>query len=56
MYLSKWVLEYLQQRGESKINILEVGLGTGLNAMLTIQFARTQKNIDLDYSRALPFN
>ena len=48
-------LEYLQQRGESKINILEVGLGTGLNAMLTIQFARTQKNIDLDYYTLEPY-
>ena len=48
-------LEYLQQRGESKINILEVGLGTGLNAILTIQFARTQKNIDLDYYTLEPY-
>jgi tRNA U34 5-methylaminomethyl-2-thiouridine-forming methyltransferase MnmC len=36
-------LDFFNQRSPSQINILEVGFGTGLNALLTVQYAEKNK-------------
>ena len=37
-------LDFVKQHGNaSSINLLEIGFGTGLNALLTLQFARSHK-------------
>ena len=40
-------LQYVSQRNSLPISIFEVGFGTGLNALLTLQYAqRRQQNVD----------
>lgn len=41
-------LEYVINSGKERVNIFEVGLGTGLNAWLTLDFARS-RNIQVVY-------
>ena len=48
-------LEYLRGNHLKDISILEVGLGTGLNALLSIQFARQHKQVSIDYHTLEPY-
>ena len=48
-------LEYLRGSYLKDISILEVGLGTGLNALLSIQFARQHKQVNIDYHTLEPY-
>ena len=41
-------LQYLEETGKNKISILELGFGTGLNALLSYQFA-VHYNLPIDY-------
>lgn len=48
-------LDYLKSRGTTQLNILEVGFGTGLNVLLTQQYALESKLINIKYSTLEPF-
>lgn len=48
-------LQLLVDRGESKINIFEVGFGTGLNALLVWDFALKNPQIEIHYETLEPF-
>ena len=48
-------LDYLRSQGKQAIGILEVGLGTGLNAMLSIEQARIHKELHIDYHTLEPY-
>ena len=45
---------YIEQHGSKEISILEVGFGTGLNALLTLRYA-IQQNIRIRYTTIEPF-
>ncbi|MEO9475549.1 MAG: tRNA (5-methylaminomethyl-2-thiouridine)(34)-methyltransferase MnmD [Cyclobacteriaceae bacterium] len=50
----KMGLEYLRsEKGRTEIDVFEVGLGTGLNALLTLIFAEAH-NINIDYHTIEP--
>ena len=56
---SLWVfidkgLNHLKQKKYNSINVLEIGFGTGLNAILTYQFAQ-QNKIRIEYTSLEPF-
>ena len=48
-------LENLREKGDEDIRILEVGLGTGLNALLSIKYARDHSGISIDYHTLEPY-
>lgn len=50
-------LQYFLQGGTTKVRILEVGFGTGLNFLVSAEYCRLKK-IDLDYTgiEAFPLN
>lgn len=48
-------LDYFVQKNNSKsVNVLEIGLGTGLNALLTHQYAETRE-VNIYYTTLEPF-
>jgi len=56
---SLWVfvdkgLNYLKQQNYTSIKVLEIGFGTGLNAILTYEFAQKNK-IEIEYISLEPF-
>lgn len=42
-------LDYLKSQGRNKVNILEVGFGTGLNALLTQGYTSLHTGLTVDY-------
>ena len=48
-------LDYLNNSGKNQINILEVGFGTGLNALLTQGYATLNTELRVDYVTLEPF-
>lgn len=48
-------LDYLKNSGREHINILEVGFGTGLNALLTQGYAKDFPELSVDYVTLEPF-
>lgn len=49
VFIETGVKNYLQRSDSNEISILEVGMGTGLNALLTLILAKKQK-LDIRYS------
>ncbi|MEN7546601.1 tRNA (5-methylaminomethyl-2-thiouridine)(34)-methyltransferase MnmD [Rapidithrix thailandica] len=47
-------IEFFLQRQPKKISVLEVGFGTGLNALLTLEFAK-KHSIEMKYVTLEPF-
>lgn len=43
-------LKYLIARGEKEINLFELGLGTGLNAILTYLYSNNHSDIKINYT------
>lgn len=54
VYIKRGLEYWIEKRKCEKIRILEVGFGTGINALLTLNFAR-ENNIDIDYISLEPF-
>lgn len=54
VFINAGLLHRLQTLNSKKIKILEVGFGTGLNFLLTLDFALQQK-IEIDYTGLEPF-
>ncbi len=48
-------LAYLLEKEVKELSVLEVGLGTGLNALLSVLYAREHSQISLDYHTLEPF-
>jgi tRNA U34 5-methylaminomethyl-2-thiouridine-forming methyltransferase MnmC len=48
-------LNYLLEKNKFSISILELGLGSGLNAALTLMFAQQNSNLMVHYSSLEPF-
>ncbi|OEK06404.1 tRNA (5-methylaminomethyl-2-thiouridine)(34)-methyltransferase MnmD [Roseivirga misakiensis] len=48
-------LEFLVNSGKEHIRILEVGFGTGLNALLTLGFTNIAGGISIDYTTLEPY-
>lgn len=48
-------LEHLRSEGKESLSILEIGLGTGLNALLSQAYAIEHPDIDLDYTTLEPY-
>lgn len=48
-------LDLLANRGDDKISILEVGFGTGLNAILVQEYASINPPLKIDFSTLEPF-
>lgn len=48
-------LDFLKGNGKSQINILEVGFGTGLNALLTQGYSSVFPEININYTTLEPF-
>lgn len=48
-------VEFLNTRGETELNILEVGFGTGLNALLVWDFALRNPSINISFTTLEPF-
>lgn len=49
VFIEKGLIDYLKTSGTNEISILEIGFGTGLNALLTLMQARKQE-LDIHYS------
>lgn len=49
VFIEKGLLDYFQRSNTNEISILEIGFGTGLNALLTLMQAR-KKELDIHYS------
>lgn len=48
-------LVYRVAEGLKKLSVLEVGFGTGLNALLTMDFVRQHQELDITYHTLEPF-
>ncbi|MFY0593682.1 tRNA (5-methylaminomethyl-2-thiouridine)(34)-methyltransferase MnmD [Roseivirga sp.] len=48
-------LEFLLNSSKESINILEVGFGTGLNALLALGFANNNQRVHLNYTTLEPY-
>ena len=48
-------IEWLVAKGEAKIDILEIGFGTGLNALLVWDFALRHPNLNIHFETLEPF-
>lgn len=49
VFIEKGLTDYLEKSSTNKISILEIGFGTGLNALLSVVQAR-EKELDMHYS------
>jgi len=49
VFINKGLEHWLNQKGSSSVSILEIGFGTGLNALLTAQYSRDH-SIKIEYS------
>ena len=54
VFIKNGIEHYLATNQKTSINILEIGFGTGLNALITADFA-SNNNIDVHYSSLEPF-
>jgi tRNA U34 5-methylaminomethyl-2-thiouridine-forming methyltransferase MnmC len=54
VFIKNGIEHYLATNQKTSINILEIGFGTGLNALITADFA-SNNNIDFHYSSLEPF-
>lgn len=54
VFIEKGLQHYYEKTGKRKINILEIGLGTGLNALLTAMYAMDNQ-LDISYFGLEPF-
>ncbi len=55
VFLEKGVSFWFERSGKQVIKILEVGFGTGLNALLTWSFARQNPHLRINYLTLEPF-
>lgn len=54
VFIREGLSHWLSQTNASEVSILEVGLGTGLNAFLTAQFSKEQ-DLDIRFTSLEPF-
>jgi len=54
VFIQEGLNYFLNANNKSQVNILEVGFGTGLNALLTLSFCE-QWNFPIDYTTLEPF-
>lgn len=48
-------LDLLVERGETQINIFEVGFGTGLNALIVLEYARRNSQLQISFTTLEPY-
>jgi len=54
VFIKNGLLHYVEKFSSKKIHILEIGLGSGLNALLTYK-AQSQLNSEIEYTALEPF-
>lgn len=54
VFIEKGLEYFIQENNPKSINILEIGFGTGLNALLSYQFAKNN-NTQINYTTLEPF-
>jgi len=55
VFLSSGVQYWLNKENSKSIRILEIGFGTGLNALMMLDFARAQPDLDIEFCTLEPF-
>lgn len=55
VFIEKGLKFWLQHCQKTKAKILEVGFGTGLNALLSLAFSKLNKTINIDYHTLEPY-
>jgi len=55
VFLEKGVQEFIRNNQPKRIDILEVGFGTGLNVLMMLDFARNNRSLDIHLTTLEPF-
>jgi len=55
VFLEQGVLHFLSERNVNELRILEVGFGTGLNALMMLDFARANPHLCIKYDTLEPY-